>query len=339
MFKLGPLSMEDTYIDEKTVYDLIIIGAGPAGYTAGVYSARGGWKTLIIDKLEGGGLTATTHSMENYPGFPEGIDGAVLMEKFKAQALRFGTKMAFFEEVIRIQPPNDENLHEKDRLFQIHTATGKVFQTHTILIATGSAPKHLNIPGEREFLGRGVAYCITCDGPLYKDRTSVIVGTGNSGMQESLYLVDYATRVIFVEYLPYSNAESILQERVFKNPKVKVYFNHVIKEIKGEKNVKSILIQDRNTSEIREIPTDAVFIYIGYLPMTGFLNGVVDLDDKGYIRTDDRTHTSVPGIFAAGDARCCNPAQTAIAVGDGARAALAIREYLKSHVNPTQAQG
>ena len=327
MFKLGPLSMDETSVDEQMLYDLVIIGAGPAGYTAAIYSARGGWKTLLVDKMEGGGLTATTHSMENYPGFPDGIDGADLMERFKSQAIRFGAKVAAFEEVQSILPPAEDVLGPA-RQFQIHTASGKVFLARTILISTGSAPKHLNVIGEKEFLGRGVAYCATCDGPLYKDKRAVIVGTGNSGLQESLYLLDFAASVIFVEYLPYSIAEKILQERVFGNPKAKVYFNHTIKEIRGQKKVQNVLIQNRDTSEIEEIPTDAVFIYVGYRPATGFVKDLLAMDKNGFIITDDSMRTSIKGIYAAGDVRAGNPAQTAIAVGDGARAALAIRDEL-----------
>lgn len=328
MFKLGPLSLDEPAADDQTLYDLIIIGAGPAGYTTAIYSSRGGWKTLLIDKMEGGGLTATTHSMENYPGFPTGIAGSELMDKFKTQAIRFGTKLAEFEEAQRIQEVQ-EGLSEKDRHFHIHTASGKVFNARTILVATGSAPKHLNIPGEKEFLSRGVAYCATCDGPLYKGKKTVIVGTGNSGLQESLYLLDYAASVTFVEFLPNSIAEKILQDRVFSNPKAIVYFNHKVKEIKGEKNVQSVVIENRENAEVKEISTDAVFIYVGYRPATGFVKGYLDMDENGYIKTDEQMQTSVKGIYAAGDVRAGNSAQTAIAVGDGARAALAIRDYLQ----------
>lgn len=328
MFKLGPLTLEDSTGDEGTVYDLIIIGAGPAGFTAAIYSARGGWKTLLIDKMEGGGLTATTHSMENYPGFPDGIEGSKLMENFKAQALRFGTKLASFEEIRQIEPPPESILEKKDSPFLVHTASGKIFHTRTVLIATGSAPKLLNIPGEKEFLGRGVAYCATCDGPLYKDKNTVIVGTGNSGLQESIYLLDFAKSVTFVEYQPHSIAEKILQDRVFSNPKAAAFFNYSVVEIKGDKNVQSVVIQNRDSEEMKEISTDAIFIYIGYRPSTGFVKGLLDMDEHGYIKTDEMMRTSIRGIFAAGDVRAGNPAQTAVAVGDGARAALAIRECL-----------
>ena len=327
MFSLGPISQK-SIIDESLIYDVIIIGAGPAGFTAAIYTARDGWKTLLLDKAAAGGLIATTHMMENYPGFPDGIDGADLMHKFQVQARRFGTQVLEFEGVESIeQVAHDEGIDKL--LFLVKTANGMILKTKTILIATGSIPKEAGVPGETTFRNHGVSYCATCDGPIYKDKIAVVVGCGNTGLQESDYLLRYAKSVTFLAHRGYAKAEKIHQERVFNHPKAVCLFNYDLLEIKGDKKVTSILAKNLINSEIKEIPTDAVFIYVGYRPATQFVKGLVDMDERGYIITDGKMKTSVAGIFASGDVRANNPAQAAIAVGDGARAALAMREYLQ----------
>ena len=314
---------EEGNADESLVYDVVIVGAGPAGFTAGIYAARDGWNTLILEKESSGGLAASTHLIENYPGFPKGVGGPELMERFQEQAERFGATLSEFEEVEKIEKG-------EDGIFRISTGEGKTYQGKAVLLATGSQPKKLGIPGEAELTNQGVSYCATCDGPLYKGEDIVVIGCGNSGLQEAEILLEYAKHVTFVEFLPYSIAEKVLQDRVQSNPKATCKFSHVAVEIKGEKTVESVLIKNRETGETEEIPTAAVFIYVGYQPYTEFVKDLIALDDYGYIVTDEHMKTSVPGIFAAGDVRSNNLAQIAVAVGDGAKAAVAIREYLQN---------
>ncbi len=310
-------------VDADTIYDVIIVGAGSAGLTCGIYTSRDGWKTLILEKASVGGLAASTHLIENYPGFPEGVEGPELMEKFQQQAERFGAQVVDFDEVTRIDKG-------ADGIFTIQTSEGQTFKGRAVLLATGSQPKKLGIPGEAEFANKGVSYCATCDGPLYKDEDVVVIGCGNSGLQEAEILLQYAKSVTFVEYLDHSIAEKVLQDRVKGHPKATCLFSHMAVEIKGDKFVNAVVVKDRESGELKEIPTKAVFIYVGYEPYTAFVKDLVDLNDYGYIITDDHMRTSVPGIFAAGDVRADNLAQVAVAVGDGAKAAVAIREYLQN---------
>ncbi len=308
--------------DTNKIYDLVVVGAGAAGLTSAIYASRDGWETLVLEKEATGGLAATTHLIENYPGFPEGIDGSELMEKFAEQAKRFGAQIVEFEEVTSLKK-ND------DGIFEI-TTTGATYKGRTVILATGSRPKHLGIPGEEEFANKGVSYCATCDGPLFKDQDVVVIGCGNSGLQEAQILLEYAKSVTFVEFLPYSIAEKVLQDRVINHPKVKCYFSHMAVEIKGDDFVHTVVIKNRETGELKEIPAKGVFIYVGYQPYTDFVKGFVALDERGYIVTDNHMRTNVEGVFAAGDVRSGNLAQVAVAVGDGAKAAIGVREYLQA---------
>ncbi len=314
----------NTQADASKVYDLLVVGAGAAGLTAAIYASRDGWQTLVLERETTGGLAATTHLIENYPGFPEGIDGSELMEKFVAQAKRFGAEIVEFEEVTGLRK-------REDGIFEVATSDGQVFKGRTVILATGSRPKKLGIPGEAEFTNKGVSYCATCDGPLYKDQDVVVIGCGNSGLQEAQILLEYAKSVTFVEFLDHSIAEKVLRDRVMNHPKTKCYFSHMAVEIKGSDFVEAVVIKDRETGELKEIPTKAVFIYVGYQPYTDFVKGVVELDERGYIVTDHHMRTSLEGVFAAGDVRSGNLAQVAVAVGDGAKAAIAVREYLQAH--------
>ncbi len=318
------LNLKDTKsADKGELYDVIIVGAGSAGFTTAIYSSRDGWNTLILEKEASGGLAATTHSIENYPGFPNGVGGPELLESFEAQAERFGAKLEEFDGVKNISKGDDG-------VFTIRTDEGKNYRGRTVLLATGSEPKKLGIPGEAEFYNRGVSYCATCDGPLFKDEEVVVIGCGNSGLQEAEILLEYAKKVTFVEFLDHSIAEKVLQDRVKSHEKKVCKFSHMATEVKGEKDVTSLVMKNRVTDELVEIPTAAVFIYVGYKPYTDFVKGLVDIDEYGYIITDKHMKTSLPGIFAAGDVVSENLAQIAVAVGDGAKAAVAIREYLQN---------
>ncbi|MBN1259504.1 MAG: FAD-dependent oxidoreductase [Anaerolineae bacterium] len=303
------------------LYDLAIVGAGPAGLSAAIYASRDGIKTLVFDKSSAGGLAATTDWIENYPGFPEGISGPDLMDRMQKQAERFGAELLEFEEVTQIEPVSKGHL-------RVHTASAEVFDAKMVLLALGSHPKKLNVPGEEEYYGRGVSYCATCDGPLFRDKDVVIVGAGNSGLQEGLNVLNYARSVTFIEFLPYSIAEKILQERTMNHPKSTFYFNHMLTEIKGDAVVTGVVMKNRETGAVVELPCDGVFIYVGYTPDTRFLEGLVEMNKWGYIKTDAQMWTGVEGLMAIGDVRASNLAQVTVAVADGTKAAIAAREYL-----------
>ena len=309
--------------DQNELYDIVIVGAGSAGFTTAIYASRDGWKTLLLEKEASGGLAASTHMIENYPGFPDGVGGPELMENFQKQAERFGAVLEEFDEVHAVEKGDDG-------VFTVKTGEGKSYRGRSVLLATGSEPKKLGIPGEAEYYNKGVSYCATCDGPLYKDEEVVVVGCGNSGLQEAEILLQYAKKVTFVEFLDHSIAEQVLQDRVKGHEKTTCMFSHMATEVKGENLVKTLVVKNRETDELVEIPAAAVFIYVGYKPYTDFVKDVVDLDKYGYIITDKHMRTSVPGIFAAGDVVSENLAQVAVAVGDGAKAAVAIREYLQN---------
>lgn len=242
------------------------------------------------------------------------------MKKFKEQAEKFGAEIREFHEVKRIEP--------QGKLFQIETDY-ESFLSYSIIVASGSVPKKLNIPGEEEFTGRGVSYCATCDGPFYRDKDVAVIGCGNSGLQEGETLLKFVKSLTFVEFLPYIPAEKILQERVSKDPRVKFFLNHAITSIRGDKFVESITIKERTTGEEKEIKVDGVFIYIGFLPNTKFLEGLVELDEQGYVITNEDMRTSLPGIYAVGDVRSKKVRQITVACGEGTVAAIAVRDYLK----------
>jgi thioredoxin reductase (NADPH) len=303
------------------LYDTVIIGGGPAGLATAIYTSRDGMKTLILEREATGGLASTTELIENYPGFPDGINGLELTDRFRKQAERFGTEIEEFDEVVKVNP-----VHKG--LIEIHTEGGKVYQGKTVVIATGSAPKKLNIPGETEFYGRGVSYCATCDGPFFKGKDVVIIGAGNSGLQEGLPVLEYAKHVTFIEFLPTSRAEQILQDRVHAHKNSTLLFNHMVTEIKGDNTVNSVIVKNRATGDNFELPTAGVFIYVGYTPYSAFVADLVERNKWGYIHTDNHMATKVPGLYAIGDVRAGNPAQLTVSVGDATKAALEIREFI-----------
>ncbi len=304
------------------LYDVVIIGGGPAGLTTAIYASRDGMRVLVLERETTGGLAATTELIENYPGFPEGINGMELMERFRAQAERFGTEIVEFEEVKRVTPV-------RPGLIEVQSDGDTVYQGKAVVIATGSRPKKLGVPGEDDFYGKGVSYCATCDGPFFKGKDVVIIGAGNSGLQEGLPVLEYANKVTFIEFLPYSRAEQILQDRVKAHAKGAMLFNLQVTEIKGEQTVQGVVAVDRQTGEEKWFPADGVFIYVGYSPYTQFVSDLVELNKWGYIESDGHMRTKIPGLYAIGDVRADNPAQLSVSVGDGTKAALDIREYIQ----------
>ncbi len=305
---------------ENEIHDLIIVGGGPAGLTAGIYATRGRLDTLLLERLIPGGTAATTEWIENYPGFPEGIAGGDLMKKMEEQAKKFGLLITPTKEVLSVDFKN------KIKTIRVEGAEHKA---KTVIIATGTEPKKLNIPGEDKFRGRGVSYCATCDGPLFKDKDIVVIGAGNSGVQEGLYLLRFVKSATVVEFLPHMTAEKILQERAQKESRMEFHLNHMVTSINGENNVESVTMKNRQTEEEKTVPMQGVFIYVGLLPMTGFLEGEIELNKWGFIVAGDDTKTSVPGVFAAGDVRQRILQQITTAVGDGATAAFMAERYVE----------
>jgi thioredoxin reductase (NADPH) len=305
--------------DEKT-YDLIIIGGGPAGLTAGIYAARAKLKTVLLERLNPGGLVASTDWVENYPGFPEGIVGAELVKKMEEQAAKFGTEIVSFKEV------NSADLKGKTKIVRVDK---EEYRAKAVIIASGTEPKKLGIPGEEEFRGRGVSYCATCDGAFFQGKDIVVIGGGSSGIQEGLFLTRFVNNITVVEFMPHLNAEKILQERAQKNEKFKFFVNHMATSINGKDQVESVTIKDRKTSEEKTVPCAGVFVYVGWDPKTEFLKGQVDLDKWNYVVAGEDTKTSTPGVFVAGDVREKNLRQITTAVSDGTVAAFMAEKYIE----------
>jgi len=302
-------------------YDLIIVGGGPAGLMASIYAAREGIEALIIDRAALGGQAGTTERLENFPAFPDGILGDELATRLVQQAHRFGVETLSAQEVASIMA--------EGRYRQVSTKSGDGYCAATLLLAPGSSYKRLGVPGEDSFLGAGIHSCATCDGPLYKGQEILVVGGGNSGVEEGIYLTKYSPKVTIMEHNDHLNASKILQDRAYSDPKIEVQTSTAVQEFRGENRLQSVLVKDLKTGEEREIRPGGVFVFIGLVPNTGFLKNTIELDKWGYIITGDNLETSMAGVFAAGDARLGSTKQVASAVGEGATAALMIRQYLK----------
>lgn len=299
-------------------YDLVVVGAGPGGLTAGMYAARARRKTLLIEKAAPGGQILMTDWMENYPGFPDGLTGADLVQRMKAQAERFGLEMDSGEVVsAELDGP----------VKTLHLTEGDV-RARAIVLATGATSRRLGIPGEGTFFGRGVSTCATCDAPFYRNRVVAAVGGGDTAVQESLYLTKFVQKVYLIHRRDQLRATRILQERILTNDRIHILWNSALVEIEGTEGVECVRVKNLKTGELTTLTVDGCFIWVGTDPNTGFLNGSVALDASGYVRVDERMETSVPGVFAVGDVRVTPLRQVATAVGDGAIAATAADHYL-----------
>jgi thioredoxin reductase (NADPH) len=301
-------------------YDLVIAGGGPAGLTAGIYATRGGLRTVLIEKLIPGGQAASTFMIENYPGFPEGIPGPELSQAMENQAKRFGLEIINGE---------IEKLTSRDHLWEIAQGENR-FIGKVVIVATGVTPVKLGISGEEALTGRGVSYCATCDGPFFRGEDIAVVGGGDSAVDEALYLTRFAKQVYLIHRRDALRAEKIIQERAFRNEKIKILWDTVPTRVLGDTAVEGMELRNVKTREIQTLKVSGVFFYVGLKPNAEFLRGIVKMDGQGYVITDDRMATSAPGIFAAGDVRQKLLRQVTTAVGDGATAAFAAERYIES---------
>ena len=300
------------------VYDVVIVGGGPAGLTAGIYVARSKLKAILLEKGLPGGQIATTEHIENYPGYTAGA-GYELTAIMEEQAKGFGLEIAMAE-VTGVQLGGPEKI--------ITTNQGE-YRARTVILAPGSSPRKLDVPGEKEFIGRGVSYCATCDGPFYEGLTVMVVGGGNAAVEEANYLTRFAQKVYIVHRRDALRATKGVQERAFANEKIEILWDSVVAEIRGNETLEQVLIKNVKTGQITPVTVDGLFVYIGFIPNTAFLKGQVEMDEAGYIITNDRMETSVPGVFAAGDCRQKLLRQVVTAAGDGAIAAFAAEKYLE----------
>jgi len=301
-------------------YDVIIIGGGPAGLSAGIYSSRSRLRTLLIEKGMFGGLIANAELVENYPGFPEGISGFDIGERMSQQASKFGLE-TLSAEVTGVDLMKD--------IKTINTTEGD-FSAKTIIIASGAERKRLGVPGEDIFVNRGVSYCATCDGALFKDRIVAVAGGGDSAVEEALFLTRFASKVIIIHRRNQLRASKMAQERALSHKKIELMWDTVIEELKGKNKVSELVVRNVKTGEISQIAVDGIFVYVGQIPNTSFLKGQIPLDKEGYIITDDRMGTQVKGVYAAGDIRKNSSRQVITAAGDGATAAISAEKFLNS---------
>ena len=305
-------------------YDLIIIGGGPAGLTTAIYAAREGIKTLILERGAAGGNVGNTQHMENYPGFDEGISGQEFAERLTRQAKKFGVEI--------VQASGVQNLGRDDQYLCVATTSGKEYSARAALIATGSRYRRLMIPGERELIGSAIHFCAMCDAPFYRGKDVLVIGGGNSGFQESLFIKQYAKSVKIVEFLPEVRASKLLQEAVAKEQDMQVVTNHAIQGFRAQRGkLLGVEVVDRATGEQTTWKPDGVFIFIGMSPNTDWVPSTIERDQHGFITTNLSLQTNMPGVFAAGDVRSGSTKQAAAAAGEGATAALMIREYLREH--------
>jgi thioredoxin reductase (NADPH) len=305
----------------RAFYDAIVIGGGPAGLTAALYMAREGIETLVIEKAGMGGQAGATNVLDNFPGFDEGISGAEFADRLTRQARRFDAEILQAQEVA--------SLTRHGPYWCATTAGGQQYDAKAILLASGARYRRLNVPGEEELLGLNIHFCATCDGAFYKGKKVLVIGGGNSGFEEGLFLTRFASQVDIVEFMPEAKASRFLQEQVARRLTMSVSLNHAVKAFKGRHRLESVVVEDRATGELKEWSYDGVFVFIGLSPNSDLVKGLAETDQQGFVVTDKTLMSSQPGLFVAGDARAGSTKQAASAAGEGATAALMIREYLK----------
>jgi thioredoxin reductase (NADPH) len=315
MLNLSGLSTSKPEIQNVKV---LILGAGPAGLSAALYAARADLQPLVLTGLQLGGQVSLTNTIENYPGFPEGVGGAELGELFQKQAERFGARVEFNSAL---------SVNLSTRPFKVTTDNGE-YTADTLIISTGASPNLLNIPGETGLTGRGVSYCATCDGWFFKDKKVVVVGGGDSALEEGLFLTRFASSVTIIHRRESLRGGVILQKRALDNSKIKFVWNTIVTEVVGEERVESLKIKNLQTGEVGSYPTNGLFIFIGHTPNTQIFTGQLEMEN-GYIKVDDRMHTSVPGVYAAGESADSHFKQVITSAGMGAAAAIEATRFLE----------
>lgn len=300
-------------------HEAVIIGAGPAGLTAGIYLMRAGIDTLLLEKMVSGGTPVNSWNIENYPGFPEGISGKDLMDRFTLHAKNTGLSIKEFSEV-------EEVAYQNER-FTIKT-TDAIYESIGLIIATGTEPAKMGIPGENEFLGRGISYCATCDGAFFRNLDVAVIGGGDAAIEEGLSLANIAKNVYVIHRRNTLRAQKVIQERAFKNSRMQFLWNKIPVEIKGKEQVEFITVEDTKTKEQTDVKVDGVFVYVGARPNTSFLGNLADRDEAGFVITDDTLSAKTRGLYIAGDVRKKTLRQISTAVGDGALAAVNLERYI-----------
>lgn len=311
-------------MSENRQYDVIIIGGGPAGLTAGLYTARARLKSLLIERGLPGGQIANTELVENYPGFPDGISGYELSQRMHQQATKYGLETMMIQAIgIELRPGA-----------KVVQTTAGDFSAKVVIIATGSERRKLSVPGEEEYIGRGVSYCATCDGALFRDQAVAVAGGGNAAITEALHLAKFATKVSVIHRRDQLRASRILQERAFAEPKIEFLWNTVVEEIAGQDTVQSLKLRNVLTTAKSTLEVAGIFVATGFNPDTTYLKGMLPLDPAGHIITNDQMETPIPGIFAVGDIRHSSARQAITAAGDGATAAIFAEQFLSEQAQP-----
>ena len=311
----------EAFIEEK-IYDVVIIGGGPGGYTSALYCARAGLSTMVLEKLSAGGQMALTSQIDNYPGFEEGIDGFSLAEKMEQGAERFGAETELAE-VLSVDFSNDIKIVESSE---------GTFKAKTVIIATGAVPRELGVPGEKELVGRGVGYCATCDGMFYRNKTVMVVGGGNTAAADAMTLSRICEKVILVHRRDSLRATKVYHKQLEETENIEFYWNTTVSEFLYEKKLTGAKLHNVKTGEDTEISVDGAFISIGRKPASELFEGILDMDEAGYIVADESTRTNIPGVFAIGDVRTKALRQVVTAVADGATASHYIEEYLAHQI-------
>ena len=300
-------------------YDVIVIGGGGAGLTAALYTSRADLKTILFEKNVLGGQIALTDVVDNFPGFPEGILGPDIATRMEEHAKKFGTTIQY-EEVTKII--------QKDEVFTVNT-NGGAFSGHVIIVATGASAQMLNVPGESEFIGKGVSYCATCDAPFFRDKIVAVVGGGDSALQEGLFLTKFVRHVYIIHRRDQLRAEHILQRKAKTNEKISFIWDSVVTEIRGNGKVDTVILKNVRTNEVCEVALDGIFVFIGHHPSSKLVEGLLELDAKGYVKTNGHFQSSVPGIFVCGEVRSGCQWQLIAACGEGCQAALEVQHYIE----------
>lgn len=319
-FNLNKLTSQSSNGSSEHV-KMLILGTGPAGLSAALYGARANLEPVVLTGMQHGGQVSLTHIVENYPGFPEGIGGPELVDLFQQQAERFGARVEF---------DTADSVDLSSRPFRVKTYS-KEYLADTLIIATGATPRHLEIPGEEELTGRGVSYCATCDGWFFRNKEVLVVGGGDSALEEGLFLTRYADNVNVIHRRDELRAGAILQNRAFSNEKIGFTWDTVVTDILGEDKVEKVKLLNKKTGEVAELETDGVFIFIGHIPNTQLFIGQLEMDEAGYIQADRYMRTSVPGVFVAGEAADPHFRQVVTSAGMGGAAAIQATRFLEEN--------